>query len=246
MPEPFASLLHPRRGHRHRLDAGKIVETARNLAADINARLSGSSLAGLSQELAALAVAAAERWRWAHRPIYVIRILSALAIGGVLLTLWYLADHIRTRWEFGTIAEVLDGFHTGFELVVILAGILWTFATLEARIKRKQALGFIEELREFIHVIDITQLYYTPDLYRSRHGAAPTNLAIDETYLLYCTQMLAVVSNLAPLYSRGATGDAILRAASEVEMLAIAISTKQLSKAEAVRAMSRDPARAGP
>ena len=103
--------------------------------------------------------------------------------------------------------------------------------------------SFIEELREFIHVIDVTQLYYTPDLYRSRHGAPPGNLAIDETYLLYCTQMLAVISNLAPLYTRGATGDSILRAASEVEMLAIAITTKHLAKAEAVRAMSRDPSR---
>ena len=83
--------------------------------------------------------------------------------------------------------------------------------TLEARIKRKEALGFIEELREFAHVIDVTQLYYTPDLYRSRHGARPGNPAIDETYLLYCTQMLGVISNLAPLYTRGATGDSILR-----------------------------------
>ena len=36
------------------------------------------------------------------------------------------------------------------------------------------------------------------------------------------------------------TGDSILRAASEVEMLAIAITTKHLSKAEAVRLMSRE------
>jgi hypothetical protein len=80
----------------------------------------------------------------------------------------------------------------------------------------------------------------TPDLYRSRLGAPPTTLLIEETYLLYCTQMLAVIGNLAPLYTRGATGDSILRAASEVEMLAIAISTKHLSKAESVRMLGRD------
>lgn len=245
MPESLASLLRPGPGPRHRLDAGKIVETAKNLADDISARLPGSSLAGLARELAGLAVATDERGRRARRPIYSIRILSAVAIGGVLLTLAYLADHIHTRWEFGTITEVFEGFHAGFELLVLLAGALWFCVTFEARIKRKEALGFIEELREFIHVIDITQLYYTPDLYRSRRGTAPTNLAIDETYLLYCTQMLAVISNLAPLYARGATGDAILRAASEVEMLANAITTKHLSKAEAVRRMGRDQLRPG-
>ncbi len=225
----------------HRLDASKIIETARNLATDINARLAGSSLAGLAQELARIAVAADERGRRARRPIYTFRILSALAIGVVLLLFWFLASHIHTKWEFGTIAEVFEGFHAGFELLVLLAGALWFCLSLEARIKRKEALGFIEELNEFIHVIDVTQLYYTPDLFRSRLGVAPTNLPIDETYLLYCTQMLAVISNLAPLYTRGSTGDSILRAASEVEMLAIAISSKHLSKAEAVRMMSRDP-----
>ena len=118
--------------------------------------------------------------------------------------------------------------------------------TLEARIKRKEALGFIEELREFAHVIDVTQLYYTLDLYRHRRGARSGNPAIDENYLLYCTQMLGVISNLAPLYARGATGDSILRAASEVQMLAMAIATKHLAKAEAARGMSKDLSRAGP
>ena len=93
------------------------------------------------------------------------------------------------------------------------------------------------------HVIDVTQLYYTPDLYRYGPGARSGNLAIDETYLLYSTQMLAVIGNLVPLYTRGATGDSILRAASEVEMLAIAISTKHLAKAEAVLVTSRNMSR---
>jgi hypothetical protein len=78
---------------------------------------------------------------------------------------------------------------------------------------------------------------YTPDLYGSRVGEARTTLALDETYLLYCTQMLAVVGNLVPLCARGAPGDSVLRAASDVEMLAIAVSTKHMSKADFVRSI---------
>lgn len=243
IPKVFALRPRPGPNPKHRLDAAKIIETAKNLADDINLRLSGSSLAGLAEELAKIAVATAERGRQARQPILAIRVFSAPSIGLALLGLWYLARHIDTRWEFGTIAEVFEALNAGFNLLILLAGALWFCGTLEARIKRKEALGFIEELREFVHVIDVTQLYYTPDLYRSRHGAPPSNLAIDETYLLYCVQMLAVISNLAPLYTRGATSDSILRAASEVEMLAIAITTKHLAKAEAIRAMSRDPRR---
>ena len=183
---------------RHRLDAGKIIETAKNLAGEINVHLSGTNLAGLAEELAGIAVASEERAQRARRPFLAIRVLSALAISLVLLGLWYLARHIHTRWEFGTINDVFDALNTGFNLLVLLAGALWFCVTLEARIKRKEALGFIEELREFVHSIDVTQLHYTPNLYRSRQGAPPSTPAIDETYLLYSTQMLGVISNLAP------------------------------------------------
>ncbi len=137
--------------------------------------------------------------------------MSTLAISVALVGLWYLGRHLHARWEFGTIGELFGTLTAGFNLLVLLAGALWFCVTLEARFKRKEALGYIQELLEFAHVIDVTQLYYTPDLYRSRHGASPGKTAIDETYLLYCTQMLGVISNLAPLYSRGATGDSILR-----------------------------------
>jgi hypothetical protein len=231
--------LRPRPGPKpgHRLDADKIIESAKNLADDINTRLPGTNLAVLAEELARLAVATEERALRARRPFLAIRACSALAIGLVLLALWYLARHIHARWEFGTINNVFDAVNTGFNLLVLLAGALWFFVTFEAQLKRKEALGFIEELREFAHVIDVTQLYYTPDLYRPRNDARPANPAIDETYLLYCTQMLGVISNLAPLYTRGATGDSILRAASEVQMLAMAIISKHLAKAEAARGM---------
>lgn len=246
MPKVFALRLQPESDQRHRLDPSKIVETAKNLADDINARLPGTTLAGLAEELTRVAVTTRTRGRHAQRPILAIRAVSALAIGLALLGLWYLARHIHTRWEFGTVGELFGALTAGFNLLVLLAGALWFCVTLEARLKRREALGYIQELREFAHVIDVTQLYFTPGLYRNRHGTPPGKTAIDETYLLYCTQMLGVIGNLAPLYTRGATGDSILRAASEVQMLAIAIATKHLAKAEAARRMVEELSWPGP
>jgi cytochrome bd-type quinol oxidase subunit 2 len=164
MLEMFESGPRPGPDPRHRLDAAKIIETAKNLSDDINVRLPGSNLAVLAQELAVLAVATEERRQKARRPFLAIRALSALAISLVLLGLWFLARHIHARWEFGTINNIFDAINTGFNLLVLLAGALWFCVTLEARIKRKEALAFMEELREFAHVIDVTQLYYTPRL----------------------------------------------------------------------------------
>jgi hypothetical protein len=220
---------------RHRLDPARIIETAENLARGVGDRLPGSSLAGLAAELERIARSTDERARQARRPIYAIRVASLLAVCASLLGLWYLVDHIHTRWEFGTITELFEAADAGFNLLVLLAGALWFFVTLENRVKRKRALAYIEELREFVHVIDVTQLYFTPDLYGIEPTPSRTSLNLDYTYLLFCTQMLAVIGNLAPLYTRGAAGDSILRAVSEVEMLANAISAKLLSKAETVR-----------
>jgi hypothetical protein len=76
----------------------------------------------------------------------------------------------------------------------------------------------------------VTQLYYTPDLYKADAASSHSSLNLDYTYLLFCTQMLGVINNLAPLYTRGAAGDSIFRAVSEVEMLANAITAKLQSK----------------
>lgn len=220
---------------RHRLDPAKIIETADHLARRVSEKLPDSNLAGLAAELAQVARQTEERAREARQPILAIRIASVLAVCGTVFGLWYLARHIHARWEFGTVTEVFEATDAGFNLLVILAGALWSFLTLEARIRRRKALKSIEELRDFIHVIDITQLYYTPDLYNPNPVNSLSSLNIDYTYLLFCTEMLTLISNLAPLYTRGAAGDSILRAVSDVEMLANAISAKLLSKADTVR-----------
>jgi hypothetical protein len=104
--------------------------------------------------------------------------------------------------------------------------------------KRNNTLAFIGELREFIHVIDLTQIYYSPDLYSPKPEDSQSSLDLDCSYLFVCAQMLGVISNLAALYTRRAPSDSIWRAASEVETLANAIATKLVSKTETVRVMS--------
>ncbi len=221
---------------RHRIDTARIIETAENLAGQIGERLPGSSLAALAVELVRIAHATEERARQARKPILAIRAGSFLAIGACVVLLSFIMMHVHARWEFSTIGEFFGATDAGFNLVALLAGAIWFLATIEARIKRKRALGAIEELREFIHVIDVTQLYYTPDFFKTESQPAHSSLKFDANYLMFCTQMLGLIGNLAPLYTRGAAGDSILRAVSDVELLAIAITTKLQSKAESVRA----------
>ena len=173
--------------------------------------------------------------RQASRPILAIRLASLTAIGLGLLGLWYLVDHIHARWEFGTITELFRGHRRGLQSPGHPRRGPLVLDHARGPAKRKRALGSIEELREFIHVIDLTQLYYTPELYKPDEANSQNAWGFDYTYLLFCTQMIGVISNLAALYTRGAAGDSVLRAASDVEMLTNAVTTKLLSKVEIVR-----------
>ena len=217
----------------HQLDPARIIETAENLAQEIGESLPGSNLAGLAAELARIARDTDQRIQQARRPILAIRFASVTAIGSCLLGLWYLLHHTRTRWEFNTVTELFEATDAGFNLLVVLAGALWFFITLEARLKRKKVLGSIQELRELIYVIDLTQLYYTPELYKHDAPNPRASWSVGHSYLLSCTQMFGVISNLAALYTRGSE-DSILRAAFDVEMLANAVAAKLLSKAEMI------------
>ncbi|ODT99692.1 MAG: hypothetical protein ABS79_04200 [Planctomycetes bacterium SCN 63-9] len=62
----------------------------------------------------------------------------------VLLGIWYLARHIQTKWEFGTITDLLISLNAGFHLLVLLAGALWFFVTIEARIKHPEPIEGIK------------------------------------------------------------------------------------------------------
>lgn len=219
----------------HQLDPARIIETADALAQRVERGLPGSTLAGLAAELATIARDTGRRVQEAKKPIVAIRVASATTIVCTLLGLLYFLRNIQSRTEFTSVSEFLGAVDTGFNFLVALAGAMWFLATLEARLKRKVVLDHIQELREFVHVIDATQLYYTPDLYPQDGDASGHRQRFDHTYLLFCTQMLGVICNLAALYTRGEAGDSIMQSAGSVEMFSAALTSKLYGKAEFVR-----------
>ena len=224
----------------HRLDPAKIILTAENLSRRVSTRFPESALAGLATDLAETARVTDERARRAREPIRFVHgagwLASALSIWG----LWYIIGHIQTHLinahlEFGSITDLFEAADAGFNILVALASALWFLVTTEARVKRKEALAYIGELLEFIQLIDVTQLYYTPELYKSNASPESTLLRFDHTYLLFCNEMLGVIGNLAPLYTRGNMDDSVWRATSDVVMLANAIEGRLFAKSEAIR-----------
>ncbi len=232
---PFVSPPQEKPKSTHQLDPVRIIETADNLAETIGQSLPDSTLAGLAVVLARLARETGQRLYQARRPILAIRLVSAAAVGSSLLGLWYLVHHIRNALGVQYGWRTLRSHRRRLQSSGSCRRDSLVLHHARVPAQAKKVLEFIQEMREFVHVIDVTQLYYTPELYQTdAPGPRPAG-KFDHRYLLYCTQMLGVISNLTALYTRGAVGDSIIRAAFDVEMLANASTAKLLSKAETLR-----------
>ena len=104
--------------------------------------------------------------------------------------------------------------------------------TAENRLRRRQALGFIRELRAVAHIVDMHQLTKDPD--RLLHAVTDTDssprrsLNRDELgrYLDYCSELLSLTSKLAALYAERFNDSVILQAVDEVEALTLGLSSK--------------------
>lgn len=222
----------------YRLDFSTVTHTAENLRKEIVSKLPGSTLAKLSEELESLARQSNERILSFTRPVYKIRIFSFLAIlAAVFFPVWAL-NHIDTSWKFETVTDLFEALDAGFNLIVLLAGALWFLYSLEATSRRKRALQSIRELRQFIHTIDRTQMYYTPDLYKPDSHLSHSTVKLDFSYLLFCAQMLGIIGNLSALYTQADSSDSLWTAASDTETLANSLASKLASKAEVIRSMT--------
>lgn len=104
---------------------------------------------------------------------------------------------------------------------------MFFLVSLETRLKRRQALEAIHELRSIVHVVDMHQLTKDPEVVLSvatasaRRAMTRPELA---RYLDYCSELLSLTSKVAALYAQHLTDSVVLDAVHEVEALATGLS----------------------
>jgi hypothetical protein len=104
--------------------------------------------------------------------------------------------------------------------------------TAEDRLQRREALGYIRELRAIAHIVDMHQLTKDPDRMLQRvadtASSPKRSLTRDQLgrYLDYCSELLALTSKLAALYAERFNDSVVLQAVDEVEALTSGLSAK--------------------
>jgi hypothetical protein len=219
-----------------RLEIASIIETTQRLAARVDDRFVGRGISQLAHELVALSHETERRVVRLGQPRRLLRVAIGAAMAAVAAVLVYSASQARLGFEIDGTDEWLDVFQSGIQDLVFV-GIGVVFATgIERRLKRREALSGIHELRSFAHVIDMHQLTKDPDSVlspqlRADHSPArPFNRYELGRYLDYCSEMLSLTSKLAALYAQESQDPVVLSTVLGIQDLTGSLSNKVWQK----------------
>lgn len=218
-----------------RLDAVKIVQTVEALHERIRVQFPDSGLGRLAGDVTQVARAAAERVDWVTRPILLLRAGVALTIAMLVTVVITLFAALFTPLLNGTstfdAGELIQTLEAALNEIVFVGIAIFFLVSVEQRLKRRRALGFLRELRALAHIIDMHQLTKDPErIARSAEtgavGAAEYSPADLARYLDYCSDMLSLLSKIAALYIQNFDDPVVLAAVDEVETLTTGLTGK--------------------
>jgi hypothetical protein len=215
-----------------KLNSTYIVATIEILANRIRERFPDSNLNRVCRELLGIAAECEARVQRLRRPHWPLRVgisavVLAFAAAGVAAVF-----RLQVSMHVEHIAELLQGLDAAVNEVILLSLALFFLFTLESRLKRREALLALHELRSIAHVIDMHQLTKDPETHLSVVMATPSSPQRTMTpfelsrYLDYCSELLSLISKLAAFHAQYVRDPVILSAVNDVEELTAGLSHK--------------------
>ncbi|HEY1629922.1 MAG TPA: hypothetical protein VGF56_01320 [Rhizomicrobium sp.] len=209
------------------LNADKVEETFDKLAARVAERFPDSNLLTVCRELTKVAHTTAKRAKATARPYYALWAMSACVVIVVFVTAATIASLLDWHSLEGrpNVYNFMQGIDAFVNLLILIAGGVWFFLTLENRLKRRDVQRALFELRSYAHVIDMHQLTKDPTVILSPGPATSSSPKRQMTrfeltrYLEYCAEMLSLIAKLAALYAGATTDSEVLASVNEVEQL---------------------------
>jgi hypothetical protein len=186
----------------------------------------------VAAELTRMAREARGRYERLRRPVLPLRAGVALLVVMLVAAELGMAAWLATRSEAASWSDFIQGLDASVNALIVSGGALFFLVTFERRLKRRGMLKALQEFRALVHVIEMHQLTKDPERLLFSGGETTSSPAFHMTpflltrYLDYCSEMLAVTSNLAALYAQGDDDRVTLEAVDAVESLAIGISQK--------------------
>lgn len=217
------------------LDPAKLVETAERLARRIDERFPDSGLHRVCEAVVVRSAHAIDICAGIQRPQIGLRLLSGTVItiivtGAVLAVVAAVTTAGASAEPFG-LAELIQVAEALVNDIILLGAAVWFFLMLERRRKRSRVVEAVNGLRTLAHLVDVHQLTKSPEAVGGATDteSSPTrNLAPWQLgrYLDYCSEMLALISKVAALYTEAFDDGEALEAVTDLENLCIGLQRK--------------------
>lgn len=215
------------------LEADKIIGTVGRLRDRVSERFPGSGLLKVAEEFLRLSREAAERAKGISKPLIPLRagiVLLLLVLAAVIVRM---AASLHVSGSFGSLTDLIQAVEASFNILILLSGGIYFLATLEVRVKRKQALEMLQELRALAHIVDMHQLTKDPKQLLGGGGRG-TPSSPQRTmerfellrYLDYCGELLSLNGKVAALYAQHLNDEVVLEAVDDIEDLSNSLAQK--------------------
>lgn len=223
------------------LDAIAVLKTVRILGQRIRERFPDAGLAGVCKTLQGICEESTEQLAAIRRPIWPLRIASAVLLLIVAGLIVVTVVNVRVSDEAFLLANFVDIVQNIIQDLVYLAIGVFFLVRLETIMKRRRVSRIIHQLRSIAHVIDMHQLTKDPD--RVLHNdsiTTPSSPRVTLTpfllrrYLDYCSEMLSLTGKIAALYLKDFDDPATVAAVTEIEELTTGLSRKIWQKITAL------------
>jgi hypothetical protein len=219
--------------YRH-LDIDRILETVERLRRRIAERFPESNLRLVAAELRAVGEQARERVDRIRRPHWWLRALVGVAVALVgaaaIGAVW-----IALRMATGTpgVTEFLQGLDAAVNEILLVGAAVYFLFSFERRLKRREVLRALHELRSIAHVIDAHQLTKDPEgvlapEFSPTASSPERRMTRHELarYLDYCSELLSLTAKLAAFHAQSDDDPVVLAAVNDVESLTGTLSNK--------------------
>jgi hypothetical protein len=216
------------------IDGALIAQTLVRLQARIKERFPSGNLQHVCATLTDIANSTVMRADQLRRPNLFVRMaVGFVIVMGIGFALFATSQLHLNDADFKSVS-VVSTLESLVNLGLLMAAAIFSLVTLETRLKQKDTLKALHELRSIIHVIDMHQLTKDPSVEgETALSSSPLrdmNSYALVRYLDYCSEMLSLAAKLAALYAQDISDLAVVDAASDIEQLATNLSQKVWQK----------------
>jgi hypothetical protein len=208
-----------------------VVSTIATLRNRIHERFGDRGLFRVCGQLLEIAKTDMQRAVSIGRPYIWLRLLILLTLAAAVALLWRVAPLFNFNAPATDIYSAAQGIEAAANLTLLTGAAIIFLVRLEARLKRRRALGALHELRSIVHAIDMHQLTKDPSKFivgANTPSSPPLELNEFEMtrYLDYCSEMLSLTSKVAVVFGQTLDDPAVADVVSDIERVSAGLSQK--------------------